>query len=199
MVPAVLDGISGAAWSVVYVAAVVLGFHRKTYCIPLCSICCNFGWELWAVITRLLSGETYGLGWWIQFFWLFLDIGVLLTAILYGPRSRKGLPYVVPLLAALIVIDYVLLFRMGACLWVSFFINALMSALFVLRTRRGDHRGDSLIIAAGKLTGTLSASILNGLLYPNLLVLWLGGICFIFDSCYVWLLIDSFKQREGKK
>ena len=43
---------------------------------------------------------------------------------------------------------------------------------------------------------TLSATILCGLLYRNLLILWLGGLCLLADIYYVILLLTERKGKE---
>ena len=37
--------LSGVAWMVVYVVAIRIGFHQKTYAIPAAALALNIAWE----------------------------------------------------------------------------------------------------------------------------------------------------------
>ena len=91
---------------------------------------------------------------------------------------------------------YVVAYWGGGWLFSVFLINLIMSTEFIVRQHRDHTNWASLWIAVCKLAGTLSASILNGAMYRNALVLWLGGLCLLADIYYTILLLNERKGKE---
>lgn len=190
----ILDIICGASWSVAYILSIFRGFRRKTWCIPGLSICMNFAWELSAVIERISNGTTDSQGFAIQLVWMILDLGIITTWLLYDKVGthriyRNLIQFVVVLIA-------VYLLARVAGQWENsvFLINVVMSVEFLLRLGKDRSPWPSLGIAIAKLIGTLAATLLNGLIYPDPVVLWLGGICLLLDSYYVFCLLKLEKE-----
>lgn len=192
---AVLDLISGVCWSVTYVAAVVLGVRKKIWYIPKLAICQNFAWEFWVVMERILTGSPLSTAFVIQIAWLALDVGVLFTWVHYDrgdPRNKLGNA---TLFLGVFALMYLLAFRLGAWEFTAFAINAIMSAAFLLRENREEDAPKSCLIAVTKLVGTLAATILNGIIWRNMLLLWLGGICLLFDGRYLAVCARKFQGK----
>ena len=70
-----------------------------------------------------------------------------------------------------------------------FIINFIMSTEFVYRINHDDCAWISISIAILKMIGTSAATLLNGIVDRNMLILWIGGLCFIVDIYYIVLLI----------
>ena len=191
-----LDVTSGFCWSIVYLMAMILGFQRKTWYLPKLAICQNFVWELLVVISRVQSGS-YGVAFVIQLVWLLLDIGVLITWLRYDRTGRRPWPQKAGLLLAVLAAMYLLVYRAGQWEFAAFLINAIMSTGFVLRTLQDGFYQGSIVIAAAKLVGTLAATILNGWIWWNPVLLWLGGLCFMLDGYYFITIL--YKKRTGEK
>jgi hypothetical protein len=87
-------------------------------------------------------------------------------------------------------------FRVSVAAGYSAFLqNLLMSVLFIsMLVRRGNREGQSLTIAVSKWLGTLSPTILFGIVgdggFPNgsFLILVLGLLCSVFDLVYIGML-----------
>ena len=192
-----LDVASGMCWSIVYLVAIIKGFQSKTWCIPKLAICQNLSWELYIVISGI-TNNSYGTGFFVQLIWLILDIGVLLTWLLY---DRDGKYAMLRKLGILLCVSVVMLFPTYILsLWelTAFAINLIMSAAFIIRFRNGGIHWRSKVIAVAKLIGTFAATILNGVIFDNKMVLWLGGLCLILDSHYCASLMSNSSIGGGK-
>ena len=182
-----LDLISDICWSITYTAAIVLGAKRRTWCIPKLAICQNFAWEFWVVLDRFCTGGTRSVAFVIQFVWLLLDMGILFLWLRYDRNKGQPLKNAM-LLVVVMTAMYLLAYSGGYWEFAAFLINAIMSGLFILRASRDHSPWTSSVIASAKLVGTLAATILNGVIFRNGVILWLGGLCLIFDSYYLMTL-----------
>lgn len=190
----ILDISCGVLWSITYIAAIVLGARNKIWCIPKVSICMNFSWELLVVIKRLLNVEVYGIGFWVQLTWCLLDLGVIATWQLFQKHTPHAQRKDMLLFISIFLFVYLTAYVGEEWGFSVFLINCFMSAEFVVRLKKEiDVRWKSQIIAVTKLCGTLAATILNGFIYWNPLILWIGGLCLILDVYYLLLL-----AREGE-
>lgn len=188
-----LDLVCGIGWSLVYIMAITLGIRHKAYCIPKFSICMNFSWELLVVITRLQNGSADTLGFVLQLSWLLLDVVIVITWLLFD-RKTSILKNLGILLCVMLVV-YLWAYRAGGWQSSVFVDNIIMSSEFVYRRKRDNAFMPSRFIAVAKLIGTLAATILNGWLIRNMLVLWLGGLCFLLDLYYLILLFDCDPEK----
>lgn len=184
-----LDFICGFSWTVAYIAAIVRGFCNKTWCIPALSICMNFSWELCAVMNRVMNGSIFGLPFAMQLSWLTFDIGIFTSWLIFDRNGKMSLHKKPLLFAAVFLVVLWATLEMDQWEFSVFLINAIMSAEFIYRLSIDAAPWTSRTIAITKLIGTLAATILNGLIFWNQTVLWLGGICLILDAYYVFLLI----------
>lgn len=174
-----LDWCSGICWSLVYAFATVQGFRKQTYCIPCLCICLNFSWEILVVTQRCLSGSYYELGFAAQVLWLLLDIGVLMTWMLF---DRKKTFFVkIAVFAGAFVMMYCWAFWADMWAHSAFSINLLMSILFICR-KTGVWSLKS--VALLKMIGTAAATVLNGFLFQDAVILWIGGLILILDVYY---------------
>ena len=181
-----LDWCCGISWSLAYIAALLIGFKNKTYCIPKLSICMNFAWELWVVISRVQSGSSLSSGFISQLMWLTLDIGILISWLAFDKdisQIKKGAMFL-----AVVAAVYFIAYKAGQWKLSVFVINVLMSLEFLWRCRKECGKWISPFIAFAKLVGTLAATVLNGVIFRNGVILWLGGLCLIFDSYYLMTL-----------
>lgn len=180
-----LDMVSGVSWSLVYLTAIIVGCKHRTWCIPKLAICQNFAWEFWVVLNRICTGGTHSIAFAIQLAWLLLDIGVLITWLIFDQINAKHFSSNLLLLYVVFAALYLLAYRAKNWEFSAFLINAIMSAAFIIRAHKDPGPWQSRFIAAGKLIGTLAATILNGIIYWNPLLLWLGGLCLLLDSYYL--------------
>jgi hypothetical protein len=195
-----LTGLSGLAWTIVYIVAIRVGLRDKTYAIPIAALGLNIAWEWIYAIYDLSSAP--GVQAYINLVWALADLVILYTFFRYG---RAELPsfvtrpmfvaWGIAILAAslsiqLLFIHQFTLVDMRAAEYSAFLQNLLMSGLFIAMfvARRGP-RGQSLIIAIAKWIGTLSPTILFGVIKGSNFVLGLGTLCSVFDLAYIGLLL----------
>lgn len=190
-----LDFACGFSWTIAYIVAIVHGFRHKTWCIPALSICMNLSWEFCAVWNRLMIGAASGLPFTMQLSWLIFDLGILAGWLLFDRKSGKQLCRNLMLLTIVFAIVFWATRIQGAWEFSVFLINVIMSVEFILRLEKDDSGWTSRIIAVAKLIGTSAATILNGLFLGNMIVIWLGGICLMLDSYYIFRLIKFNKAR----
>jgi hypothetical protein len=78
----------------------------------------------------------------------------------------------------------------------AFLMNALMSLAFLaMAATRTPGRGQSRVIAAAKLIGTLAATATFGVIEGSALVLGLGIVCAVLDVLYLHVVILDVDRR----
>src|SRR5258708_1590247 len=82
-----LTAVSGVAWTIVYIAAIRIGFKHRTYAIPIAALSLNIAWESIYSIHDLATAP--GLQGYINLVWAFADVVILYTFFRYG---RAELP-----------------------------------------------------------------------------------------------------------
>jgi hypothetical protein len=166
-----LTAISGLAWTVVYVAAIWIGFRHKTYAMPIAALGLNFAWEWIYTFFRFGRKELPA----FVSRWMFYAWGIAIV----------GASFVIQLL----FIGEFGLVDMRAAQYSAFLQNLLMSGLFIAMfvARRGA-RGQSLTIGIAKWLGTLAPTILFGVLQDSPFILGIGILCSVFDLAYVAML-----------
>lgn len=189
--------ISGACWTVVYIALIVLGFKQKTYGMPLWALTLNLAWELTYGIDALISGPLSLQGI-VNNVWAALDVVILVTLLRYGNQYLKvktqrlffiqvGTALVVSGIVQVALINY-LGVTAGAAVS-AYLQNLLMSILFIqMLSERPGVEGQSQIIAVAKFIGTLAPTILLTVQRGNYFVLCVGMLCAAFDILYIVLL-----------
>ncbi len=205
-------------WLVTYLLVIRVGFAQRTYGVPLAAICLNITWEAFFAVhcplgsraglpeMSQLCPDSQGLGLALDVTWFVLDVVILYQLLRFG-RNQQSIPeigrhfYLVIVLTLALTylgqLAFMLFYRDvdgDVMAWIS---NLLMSVLFVLmRFLRPDLRGLSYGAAWTKLLGS-GLNALGLLLtapfpferHPSYLLLYfLFGSVFAFDSAYVWLL-----------
>lgn len=179
----------GICWATAYILAVVKGQREKVCCIPGIAVCINFSLELWAVADFIRSGNT-GVPLIVQSAWFLLDLLIVLTLLRYDKRIRWMIPLVISL-----VLGYFVVYENNYLLIASFLDNVFMSLAFIVRYYHDRSNWKSKMVGIFKLLGTLFATIVNGIIIQNMVVLVLGLISLIADIIYVVLL---YSDPHGK-
>lgn len=74
-------------WTVVYIECIRIGLKQKTYAMPLLALCMNLCWEWGSLIDGVMNKNIDELTMGTYLCWSVLDIGILLTYLLYGRRT----------------------------------------------------------------------------------------------------------------
>jgi hypothetical protein len=192
-----LTAVSGIAWTVVYVAAIRIGFAQHTCAIPVGALALNVAWE--SIYTVWGLAVEPGLQAFVNLLWALADLVIVFTWVRYGRRELPSLVtrglfacWAVGLFAAAFVVQWAFVVEFGyaqAARYTAFLQNLLMSLLFIgMFVGRGGPRGQSMTIAVAKGIGTLAATIVFGVLEESAFVLTIGILCAVFDLGYIGLL-----------
>lgn len=209
--PLILAGISGICWTIVYIESIRLGFKHKTYAMPFWALALNIAWEtvhsIWGYREEGMTIQVI-----FNAVWCLFDVGILYTYFKYGQKYfPEFLPkkiFIVWSILALVVsylLQYFFVAEFGLVKggsYSAFLQNLIMSILFIAMfiQRRGDE-GQNLTIAINKFIGTLTPTILVGIIgleafgRPSLFILVIGMIIAFFDLIYIGLL---FTNRPNK-
>jgi len=207
----ILAGISGICWTIVYIECIRLGFKQKTYAMPFWALALNIAWEtVHTILGYKIEGMSVQIG--FNAVWCLFDIGILYTYFKYGqkdfPKFLSRNIFIFWSILALIV-SYILqyffveefgLVKGGS--YSAFLQNLIMSILFIAMfiQRRGSE-GQNLTIAINKFIGTLTPTILVGVVglpafgKPNLFILVIGIMVAIFDLIYIAMLLMKDKVK----
>jgi hypothetical protein len=198
-----LTAISGIAWTIVYIAAIRIGFTQQTYALPVMALALNIAWEsiysVWGISTD--PGLQAG----INVVWALADLVIVFTFLRYGRRELP--PFVtrtmfscwtVGVFATAYAVQWAFVVEFGyaeAARYTAFLQNLLMSGLFIAMflARRGP-RGQSMTIAVAKCIGTAAPTVVFGVDEHSAFVLMLGLLCLAFDVGYIGLL--AWSQRH---
>ena len=192
-----LTAVSGIAWTVVYVAAIRIGFAQRTYALPVVALALNIAWEsiysVWGIATDP------GLQAAINVLWALTDLVIVYTFLRFGRRELPAFVtrgmfacWAVGVFATAYAVQWAFVVEFGyaqAARYTAFLQNLLMSVLFIAMFvgRRGP-RGQSLTIAIAKWIGTLAPTIVFGVYEGSAFILTLGVLCSVFDLAYIALL-----------
>ncbi|MHB1489195.1 MAG: transmembrane-type terpene cyclase [Cellulomonas sp.] len=193
-----LTVLSGVAWTVVYVDAIRVGLHERTYAVPVAALALNIAWEaIYSVhgVTTGVSAQSI-----INAVWTAADAVIVSTYIRFGRRElprfvTRGmfLAWGAGVFLAAFVVQLLFVGEFGwdnGSGYAAFLQNLLMSGLFIAMFvgRRGT-RGQTLVIAVGKWIGTLAPTIAFGVLGHSAFVLGVGVLCSLFDLAYIGLVL----------
>lgn len=200
-----LAGISGICWTVVYIECIRLGLKEKTYAMPFWALALNISWE---TVHAILGYREEGMSIQVVFnaLWFLFDIGIIFTYFKYGQKyfpsflSKKifilwsVLAFVVTYLLQYFFVEEFGLVKGGS--YSAFLQNLIMSILFIaMFIQRRGNEGQNLTIAINKFIGTLTPTILVGIVglpafnRPNIFILVIGIIIAVFDIIYIVLLL----------
>jgi hypothetical protein len=204
--------ITGICWVVVYIECILVGIKEKTYAIPFWAITLNFAWELFNTVFGY-QRDGLLLQVIIDAAWTILDCGILYTYFRYGKKYfPKNLPpnrfiawSLLGLFTAFMLeLAFIIEFGLHAGSQYSAFLqNLLMSVLFiVMLVQRGGSEGQNMIIAINKWVGTLTATVIFGVLGgkgfngPSFLIIVSGSLCCLFDLIYIMMLALTIQQEK---
>src|SRR3954453_20561035 len=193
-----LTAVSGIAWTIVYVAAIRIGFAQQTYALPVMALALNIAWEsiysVWGIATD--PGLQAG----INVVWAVADLLIVYTFLRYGRRElppfvTRGMfaGWAVGVFATAYVVHWAFVVEFGyaqAARYTAFLQNLLMSVLFIAMFvgRRGA-RGQSMTIATAKWIGTLAPTIVFGVYEGSAFIVTIGVLCPVVDLAYIALLV----------
>jgi hypothetical protein len=217
--------VSGLAWTLTYLACIRLGFRDDTYCMPAVPLALNLSWEcvyaadglrrpmelqtvvdiVWAMLDALIlvTFLRYGRAEQPRP----LTDAVALMVLLRDGRSEEPrmisrgrfASWAVLLLAVAFALQILVVVHFGShdgARYSAFLMNALMSLAFLaLAATRTPGRGQSRVIAAAKLIGTLAATTIFGVIEGSAFVLGLGIVCAVLDVLYLLVVIRDVDRR----
>lgn len=189
--------LSGFCWTITYIQLIFLGFKEKTYGMPFIALALNFSWEfLYSYIG--LKYYFFSVQTWITLVWLVLDILIVVTYLNYGKKyfpkhcsTKYFAPWTLIIFVMCFVLQFIFYIQFGDLgkVYSGFLQNLIMSVLFIcMLVNRNDLRGQDLIVAISKWIGTLSPTLLFGVIYGNKFALTFGLFCSLFDLIYISLL-----------
>jgi len=189
----------------VYIEGIRVGFRDKSYAIPFYALALNFAWELLHAVLGFRAGvdaQTV-----FNALWFAFDLGILYTYFKFGRKyfpiqsARSFIAWSALGLVTAFSIEYAFVREFGVGVGASysaFLQNLLMSVLFIsMFFRRGGSEGQSLYIGVNKWIGTLTPTILYGVIgegafpHGSFLILILGIFCTVFDLIYIRLLLKT--------
>ncbi|OBZ13204.1 hypothetical protein [Bacillus sp. FJAT-26390] len=180
-------------WTIVYILVIYKGFKDQSCGMPLASICANITWEF--LFTFFMP--FHPLQQVVTFIWFVLDCIILIQYLYYSkglyPKSTLHAS-VFSLLVIALLLHYGMAVefhdKMGV--YSAFGINLMMSILFIRMLLVKELRGQSLSIAYFKMIGTVCASVLCYMLYPqSVLLLIMYVLIFILDIVYIVLVYNQ--------
>lgn len=201
----ILPIIVGAFWTATYVLLIWRGFADRTYGMPVVALASNICWEFIFTFVHP-AGQPQ---WTVNLLWFLFDVAILVTVVRFGAGEFPGVPRWLFFggLTATIALAFpaVLFFAEdldgGHSTYAAFGSNLMMSGLFLamLYSRWRDRgpgrdpmRGQSVWIGWTKLAGTLCASIMVYVYYPQYdgskLLVYLYVANFALDAAYVAVL-----------
>jgi hypothetical protein len=217
----VLVGIaSGLLWGLTYVLIILRSMKDKSYGMPFAALCFNVMWEF--IYTFVFPPPGQGFEFWIpllvNFIWFALDVGILITWLLFwrvdsppGLTAKWHLPGLVVGLASATAVLFGIQFQFNTASCVgadvppggvsSFLQNLMMSALFIaMALRRNNLSGQSVPIAVAKLLGSALASTYFYFYVPGATTFYwvaLFVLVFFYDSIYTVLLLNLRSGRAA--
>lgn len=194
----------GTAWAIVYIAAVVIGVRKRTYCIPLPAIALNIVWEAIGAAYFLprASDLSDGIKTSIIVAWLILDLVIAWTYLKYGRSIHYSTCAVFALvMVSALLLEFSFVFQFGffdALRYTAFLGNFIMSILFVHDfLERDEWNGSSMTIAIGKAIGTLPFTVIYGFVGGAMFIALIGVGIAIWDVLYIGLLLR--RRASGRQ
>lgn len=194
--------LSGICWTIVYIQLIATAFKEKTYGMPFIALALNFAWE--AVHSFLgLKNNIFSIQTWIILIWFLLDVVIVFTYLRYGKQyfpkhtsKEYFIPWTIIIFFMAFMLEYYFVIEFGTLgmAYSGFMQNLIMSILFIhMLVSRNDLKGQNLTIGIFKWIGTLSPTILYGVIYEYKLILILGLFCSLFDILYIYFFYRTKK------
>jgi hypothetical protein len=201
-----LTGLSGLAWTVVYIEAIRVGLAQRTYAIPVAALALNIAWEsiysVWGLATEP------GLQAAINLVWALADLAIIYTFVRFGRAEFPSFVTTgmfvcagVGLLVTAYVVQWAFVVEFGfsqGARYSAFLQNLLMSGLFIAMflARRGP-RGQSMTIAVAKWIGTAAPTVVFGVHEGSAFIVMVGALCFLLDVAYIALLAWARRHPDA--
>lgn len=168
---------------------------------PLFPLMLNFAWEfVYSIDSFFVSQSFNSIQSYIDVIWALLDFCIIITWFKYGQQffSEENRQYFDLYSFLVLIASFIMQFAFYYCpqthgssaVYSAYVQNAAMSILFLAKILKKENvRGQSLIVAFGKLIGTLSY-VLGDVVFGeiDIFVLLMGLVCFLFDALYVYFL-----------
>lgn len=193
---------SGIFWTITYLLILRRGAKDKMYGMPLAALCANLAWEaIYAFVFPHPYPQRI-----INYIWLTFDLGIMGQYLKFGlkefpeklPKPFFYLNFLIGLFFSALIIAFISVeFEEYVGYYAAFGQNLLMSALFIsMLFRRKSLGGQSVYIAIFKMLGTVLASIIFYLYFPNSYLLHLLFVAiFTYDLIYLFLLKSRLKAE----
>lgn len=198
--------LSGICWCIVYEECIRLAVKDKIYAMPFWALALNITWEGIYTYHDLRAGvSVQGI---VNVLWFCLDLVILALYFKYGKKHHDmgsgKLFYLWTILgvAAMFLVQLAYAKEFGleghlSAQYSAFAQNLIMSIAFIhMLAKRGNTKGQSMLLAAAKWIGTLAPTITMGIMTTNYVVLACGLLCTVYDLIYIALLYRT-KKREG--
>lgn len=200
----ILVGISGIAWTIVYIELIWQGNRDKACGMPLFALTLNLAWEwIYGIDGLFISRSFIPAQSVANIAWAVCDIFVMMTWVKYGKQylpkraEKYFVPYTILATAFGFAMQLALYFNCEtveiASIYSAFFQNAAMSVMFVtMLFSRDDTRAQTLLIAVCKWIGTLAPTVygqINGNAVSGFILIT-GIVCSVFDIIYILLLYE---------
>lgn len=177
-IPAGITVLGDLLWLFAYIVAIVIGFKRQTFGLPILAVCLNITWEfVYTIIHPPGSSLTLGL----HLAWLLIDCIILYQVFRYGHLCDTTRPLGKHFRLAIVAVlglcvaghltwhaaqNAMAIFPDTLGVTSAFIINLVMSVLFVsMAMRHPDHPGLSLTVGWAKLVGTALISLGNTIVF----------------------------------
>lgn len=198
--------LSGICWCVVYEECIRLALKDKTYAMPFWALALNITWEgIYTYHDLCLGVGVQGI---VNVLWFGLDVVILALYFKYARKHHEagssGLFYLWTILGIaamfLVQLAYVKEFGLEGHLsaqYSAFAQNLIMSIAFIhMLVKRGNAKGQSMLLAIAKWIGTLAPTITMGIMSTNYVVLACGLLCTVYDLIYIVLLYRTKKSER---
>lgn len=198
--------LSGICWCIVYEECIRLAIKDKTYAMPFWALALNITWEGIYTYQDLSAGV--GVQGIVNVLWFCLDVVILVLYFKYGKKHHDAgsdkLFYLWTVLGIaamfLVQLAYVKEFGLEGHLsaqYSAFAQNLIMSIAFIhMLVKRGNAKGQSMLLAIAKWIGTLAPTITMGIMSTNYVVLVCGLLCTVYDLIYIVLLYRTKKSER---
>ena len=120
-----LTVVSGIAWTIVYIASILIGAKQETYAIPVAALALNIAWESIYTVHGLATDVSLQAV--INLVWAMADVAIVYTYFRYGRRELPNFvtrPMFVAWSIAIFVTAYV-----GLIIWAKKNPTALLQAI----------------------------------------------------------------------
>jgi hypothetical protein len=196
--------VTGLFWSAAYILIIKKGFMDKVYGMPMAALCANIAWEFIFSFVYPLEGIA-GI---VAITWFALDLFIVLQYLIFGRKEfgndfTKKFFYPTFLITLILCLSIILAtvheFNDQIGIYAAFSQNLMMSVLFItLLVKRNSTKGQSILIAAFKMIGSLIPAVAVYFYYKSELIAILSVATFIFDFIYLALLYRQY-IKEFKK